>query len=160
MPNTQAQDMRSHAAAALRDALEETGHVDAWIATARELIKGPDLFASQLSDARSVLKSAAVCLGNVKQAASAAQARLDSADDLEGRALFSPRANYGRTLYDPRNAAAQGLTNLAGARTLTAQQLDALSLAGVLVAIYGELRTPAADLPRHVPTIPTPTRPS
>jgi len=152
--------MRSHAAAALRDALESAGHVDAWIATARELIKGPDLFASQLSDARSVLKSAAVCLGNVKQAASAAQARLDSADDLEGRALFSPRAVYGRTLYDPRTASAQGLTNLAGARTLTAQQLDALSLAGVLVAIYGELRTSPADLPRYVPMIPTPTRPS
>ena len=160
MPNTQAQDMRSHARAALRDALEEAGHVDAWIATARELIKGPTPDAGQLSDARSVLKSAAVCLGNVKHAASAAQARLDSADDLDGRALFSPRANYGRTLYDPQNAAAQGLVNLAGARTLTAQQLDALSLAGVLVAIFGEIRTPAADLPRHVPTIPTPTRPS
>jgi hypothetical protein len=160
MPNTQAQDMRSHATAALRDALESAGHVDAWITTARELIKGPDLFASQLSDARSVLKSAAVCLGNVKQSAAAAQARLDSADDLDGRALFSPRAVYGRTLYDPRNAAAQGLTNLAGARTLTAQQLDALSLAGVLVAIYGEIRTPSADLPRHVPTVPTPPGPS
>jgi hypothetical protein len=152
--------MRSHAAAALRDALEESGHVDAWIATARELIKGPDLFASQLSDARSVLKSAAACLGNVKQSAAAAQARLDSADDLDGRALFSPRAVYGRTLYDPRTASAQGLVNLAGARTLTAQQLDALSLAGVLVAIYGQQTTAPADLPRHVPTIPTPTRPS
>jgi hypothetical protein len=151
--------MRSHAAAALRDALEAAGHVDAWIATARKLIKGPTPDARELSDARSVLESAAVCLGNVKQSAAAAQARLDSADDLDGRALFSPRANYGRTLYDPRTASAQALVNLAGARTLTAQQLDALSLAGVLVAIYGQQTTPAADLPRYVPTVPTPPAP-
>lgn len=159
MPNTQAQDMRSHARHALGSAIESAGHVDAWIYTARELIKGPTPDARQLSDARSVLESAAVCLANAKHSAAAALARLDSADDLEGRALFSPRAVYGRTLYDPRNAAAQGLTNLAGARTLTAQQLDGLSLARVLVAIYGQQTTPAADLPRHVPTVPTPPAP-
>ena len=155
MPDTQAQDMRSHARAALADALDGLSAADALIYEASELrgrVNGGP--ACDLA-----LLRAAGELANAKSAAAAALARLDAADDLEGRALFSPRAVYGRTLYDPRNAAAQGLTNLAGARTLTAQQLDGLSLSGVLVAITGQQTTPAADLPRHVPTVPTPPGP-
>jgi len=160
MPNTQAQDMRSHARAAISDAIRAIKDTDKALALIREYLDDVREYPEAIEDVRSYLHVADHEAANAKGAAAAALARLDSADDLEGRALFSPRPVYGRTLYDPRNGAAQGLTNLAGGRTLTAHQLDALSLAGVLVAIYGELRTPAADLPRHVPTIPTPTRPS
>ena len=159
MPNTQAQDMRSHARAALADALDGLSAADALAAEVRAALDDVPTDHAALDDARDTLSRAAGELANAKSATAAALARLYAADDLEGRALFSPRAVYGRTLYDPRNAAAQGLTNLAGARTLTAQQLDGLSLAGVLVAIYGQHATAPADLPRHVPTVPTPPAP-
>lgn len=159
MSNTQAQDMRSHARAAIADALRSIQQTDLALAQIREALDDVPTYPAALDDARDMLPVADQEAANAKHSAAAALARMDSADDLDGRALFSPRAVYGRTLYDPRNAAAQGLTNLAGARTLTAQQLDGLSLAGVLVAIYGQHATAPADLPRHVPTVPTPPAP-